>query len=95
MWGFALGGVTRAGWPPAAGLRFLALSGLCECLAYVTMWRALAATDVSVVSPLVSAQPLFTVALTAVFLRDLERVTWRVMLAAALIVAGIALVVRA
>jgi drug/metabolite transporter (DMT)-like permease len=59
------------------------------------MWRALAATDVSVVSPLVSAQPLFTVALTAVFLRDLERVTWRVMLAAALIVAGIALVVRA
>jgi drug/metabolite transporter (DMT)-like permease len=95
MWGFALGGVTRTAWPAPAGLRFLALSGLCECLAYVTMWRALATTDVSIVSPLVSAQPLFTVTLAAMFLRDVERVTWRVVIAALLIVVGIALVVRA
>ena len=35
-----------------------------------------------------------TIALAAIFLRDLERVTWRIALAAALIVASVALVMR-
>jgi drug/metabolite transporter (DMT)-like permease len=76
------------------GLGFLALSGLSEGLAYMTMWRALALGDVSVVSPLINAQSIFAVALAAVFLRDLERVTWRIAVAAGLIVAGVAAVVR-
>ncbi len=88
-------------WRPVAGLRFtptglgfLALAGLAEGLAYLAMWRALASGDVSVVSPLVNAQSIFAVALAAIFLRDLERVTWGMALAAALIVAGVAAVVR-
>lgn len=76
------------------GLGFLALSGLAEGLAYITMWRALALGEVSVVSPLVNAQSIFAVALAAVFLRDLERVTWQIAVAAGLIVAGVAVVVR-
>lgn len=75
------------------GLGFLAFSGLAEGLAYITMWRALALGEVSVVSPLVNAQSIFAVALAAVFLRDLERVTWRIVVAAGLIVAGVAVVV--
>ncbi len=88
-------------WRPAGGLRvprvglgFLALSGLAEGLAYLAMWRALAYGDVSLVSPLINAQSIFALALTAIFLRDLERVTWRMAAAAALIVGGVAVVVR-
>src|SRR2546425_1280883 len=77
-----------------AGLGFLALSGLSEGLAYMTMWRALALGDVSIVSPLINAQSIFAVALAAIFLRDLERVTWPIAVAAGLIVAGVAVVVR-
>lgn len=76
------------------GLGYLALAGVAEGLAYLSMWRALAMADVSVVSPLVNAYPIFTVALAALLLRDLERVTWRIVLAALLVVAGIVAVVR-
>lgn len=79
---------------PATSLGFFALSGLAEGAAYLLMWRALSIGEVSVVSPLVNSYSIVTIALTAVFLRDLERVTWRIVLAAALIVAGVALVVR-
>lgn len=77
-----------------AGLGYVALAGLAEGLAYLTMWRALAVGQVSVVSPLVNAQSIIAVGLAAVFLRDLERVTWRIGLAAGLIVVGVAMVVR-
>lgn len=76
------------------GLAFLLLTGLAEGLAYLAMWRALALGEVSLVSPLVNAHPIFAVTLAALFLRDLERVTWRIAGAAALIIAGVALVVR-
>ena len=80
---------------PGTSLTFFALSGLCEGTAYVLMWQALAIGEVSVVSPLVNAHSIVAIALAAVFLRDLERVTWRIALAAALIVAGVAFVIRA
>lgn len=79
---------------PAAGLRFVALSGLAEGVAYLTMWWALSLSPVSFVSPLVNAHSIFAVALAALFLRDLERVTWRIAFAAGLIVAGVFVVVR-
>lgn len=77
------------------GLGFLAVAGLCEALASLALWGALAAGSVSVVAPLVYAQPIFTVVLAGIFLRDLERVTWRVGFATAAMVAGAAVVVRA
>ena len=79
---------------PRTSLMFFALSGVCEGSAYLLMWRALAIGDVSVVSPLVNAHSIVAIALAAIFLRDLERVTWRVVVAAALIVSGVALVMR-
>jgi uncharacterized membrane protein len=80
---------------PRTSLTFFALSGVCEGSAYLLMWRALAIGEVSVVSPLVNAHSIVAIALAAIFLRDLERVSWRILLAAALIVAGVALVMRA
>ena len=76
-------------------LLLLAASGFAEALAYVTALRAFRAGDVSIVSPLVNTHGLFAVVLAAIFLRDLERVTWRLVLATLLILAGIAVVVRA
>jgi drug/metabolite transporter (DMT)-like permease len=45
-----------------------------------------------IVDPIVAAAPLVTVALAAVLLRDLERVTPRVVGGAAMVVVGAALV---
>jgi DME family drug/metabolite transporter len=95
MWAVALAvrgtglvGVTRA------GVRLLALAGLVEGLAYLAMWRALQLSTVSVVTPLVNSHAIVTVVLAWLFLRDLERVSWRIVLAAALVVAGVVLVIR-
>ena len=77
-----------------ASLLFFVASGVCEGAAYVLMWRALAIGQVSVVSPLVNSHSIVAIALSAIFLRDLERVSWRIAVAAALIVAGVALVMR-
>jgi transporter family protein len=87
MRGTGLVGVTRP------GLRLLALSGLAEGIAYLAMWRALMLGEVSVVSPLVNSHSIATVALAWLFLRDLERVTWRIVLATALVVVGVGLVI--
>ena len=79
---------------PRAGLVLFGFSGLSEGLAYLALWRALALGEVSVVSPLVNAHSIVAIVLAAIFLRDLERVTWRIVLAAVLIVAGVAIVMR-
>ena len=76
------------------GLGWVVASGLAEGIAYLTMWKALAQGEVSVVSPLVNSHPIFAVTLAALFLRDVETVTWRIALAAALVVAGVALIVK-
>jgi uncharacterized membrane protein len=78
----------------ARGLGYIVASGLAEGIAYLTMWKALAQGEVSVVSPLVNSHPIFAVTLAALFLRDVETVTWRIALAAALVVAGVALIVK-
>jgi uncharacterized membrane protein len=93
MWIFAAAWHARLT-VPATSLGFFALSGVCEGSAYLLMWRALSIGSVSVVSPLVNSYSIVAIVLAAIFLRDLERVTWRIAFAAALIVAGVALVVR-
>jgi len=93
MW--LVAGVRRAKLElPGIALAFLVCSGVFEGSAYLLMWRALAMGDVSVVSPVVNSHSIVAIALAAIFLRDLERVTWRIVVAAALIVAGVAMVVR-
>ena len=77
-----------------AAFPFLAASGLAEACGYLTALRAFQGGDVSVVSPLVSTYGLVALVLAALFLRDLERVSFRVVLAAALIVSGVFVVMR-
>ena len=60
----------------------------------MALWAALAVGNVSVVTPLAHAQPMFTVVLALIFLRDVEQVTWRVAVATPIMVAGAILVIR-
>jgi len=67
--------------------------GISTTLAFVAYFAALEVAPVVVVMPLLQLTPLLVVALSALFLpRRLERVTWKVGVAAAVVVVGATLV---
>lgn len=70
---------------------FLA-AGITVSLAMICIYFALDLGKVSVVIPISSTGPFFSLLLTAMFLRGVERVTCRIVLSAALIVGGVALI---
>ena len=70
---------------------FLA-AGVTISLAMVCIYYALDLGKVSVVIPLSSTGPFFSLIFTALFLRDVERVTLRIVLSAAMIVGGVLLI---
>ncbi len=81
------------GWRPGRrALLFILASGLCAVTGFSANTLALSVLPVAVVAPISSAYPLVTVALVLIFLRNSEVITWRTMLGAALIVAGVILV---
>ncbi|MGB7949745.1 MAG: EamA family transporter [Candidatus Binatia bacterium] len=69
---------------------FLA-AGITISLAMVCIYYALDLGKVSVVIPIASTGPFFSLILAALFLRDVERVTSRIVLSAAMIVSGVLL----
>lgn len=77
------------------GVRLLLVTGTFEALASLALWGALSLGSVSVVTPLSNSQPMFTVFLAALLLRDVEHVTWRVAVATPIMVTGAILVIRA
>lgn len=87
--------ILAAAWPPirsqmrgGPGAGWFALGGAFTAFAQLAQFSALGAGDVSVVNPIVNAQPLAVIALSAILLRRLERLSVRHLRAAALIVAG-------
>jgi len=76
------------------GIFWFMVVGICNGLGMLAMYAALNRGQVSVVSPLVATYPLFTLALSAMFLRD-ERFGPRVLLGIALTVAGVVVLARA
>src|SRR5574341_884421 len=70
---------------------FLA-AGVTVSLSMVCIYYALDRGKVSVVIPVSSTGPFFSLILTALFLRDVERVTLRIILSAAMIVSGVVLI---
>src|SRR5262249_52984098 len=81
------------GWRPAAdarGLAWFAGVGVCNGLAVLLMYAALARGPVTIVSPLVATYPLVTVVASALARHAVEN-QLRVTLGAALTVAGVAL----
>ena len=70
---------------------FLA-AGVTVSLSMACIYYALDRGKVSVVIPVSSTGPLFSLILTAIFLRDVERVTLRIVTSAAMIVSGVLLI---
>ena len=70
---------------------FLA-AGITVSFAMTSIYHALDLGKVSVVIPLSSTAPLFSLILTALFLRDVEKVTLRIVVSALMIVTGVALI---
>jgi drug/metabolite transporter (DMT)-like permease len=76
------------------GILWFMAVGICNGLGVLAMYAALNGGRVSVVSPLVATYPLFTLALSALVLRE-EKFAPRVLLGVALTVAGVVVLARA
>jgi len=76
------------------GVLWFVSVGACNGAGILAMYGALNHGQVSVVSPLVATYPLFTLSLSALFLRQ-ETLGWRVLLGVALTVAGVVVLVLA
>jgi drug/metabolite transporter (DMT)-like permease len=77
--------------PPRA-YAFFAGSAVLNALALFVLFEALSRGPVVVVDPLSAPTSLFSIALTAVLLRDVERVTRRVLVGAAFVIGGVVLI---
>lgn len=73
-------------------LPFYLGAGVAVSLGMVSIYYALDLGKVTVVIPISSIGPLFALTLSALFLRDVERVTLRIVLGACLIIAGVLLI---
>ena len=71
------------------GWQWFIPTGLLAGLGVLAVFRALEGGDVSVVGPIIMSQPLIVVFFSALFLRDLEKLTWRVVAGAAMTVLGV------
>ena len=71
------------------GLVFFAAGGIFSALGVTAMFLALERAQVVIVSPLTSTNPLFTLFLAAIFLRDVEQLNLRVVIGALLVVGGV------
>ncbi len=72
--------------------RFFLCASLIATLAQVANFVALARGELSVIIPLLNTTPLFTVFFSALFLRAVETINTRIVLGAALMVGGVALI---
>ncbi len=64
------------------------LSGIFSVLGQLALFQALEIGSVIVVSPLSAISPLFVIAMAGIFLKQLERVTWKIIVGAVLIITG-------
>lgn len=80
--------------PSRSGILWFVAVGFSNGAGVLAMYAALARGQVSVVSPLVATYPLFTLGLSALFLRE-ERFGARVLLGVALTVVGAVILARA
>jgi len=67
---------------------FFGLSGIFSLFGQLVLFHALNIGEVVIVSPLSAISPLFVIAMAAVFLKKSERVTWKLIFGAVLIVGG-------
>ena len=71
------------------GWQWFIPTGLLAGFGVLSVFQALEGGDVTVVGPIIMSQPLIVVFFSALFLRDLEKLTWKVVAGAALTVLGV------
>lgn len=74
---------------------FLLLSGLASGVAATSYYFALDVTPVVIVAPLTGAAPLVTLFCAHLFLKRLERITWRIVFGTLLVVSGVIVIAMA
>jgi len=74
------------------GLVLFTVAGFMNFLSYAFAFTALSMERVSIISPLVNASSLFVLPLSAVFLKDVDRLTPRKIGAMALVIVGVLLI---
>ncbi|MBI4297156.1 MAG: DMT family transporter [Chloroflexi bacterium] len=77
---------------PRRAYLFFVLSGITSSIGMMSNFYALSLAPVVVVAPLTSINPLVTILWAHLFLKRLEKVTLRVVLGAALVVAGVIII---
>lgn len=64
-------------------------AGVLQAFGFLALTFGLSSDDVSIVYPVTSSAPLFTLAFTALLLRGVETLTWRIVLGAVAVVGGV------
>lgn len=73
-------------------VKYFSLAGFTITMGVASVYMSLYLSDVVVVAPLSSLSPLFSLILAAIFLREVEVITLRVIIAACFIVSGVVLI---
>jgi len=76
----------------ARGFGLFALAGFMNFLSYVFAYTALSMERVSLMSPLINGSSLFILPLSALFLKDVEQLTARKIVAVLLVITGVVLI---
>jgi len=93
FWAFLLAtGKFRLARPDRKSLPFFASAAVVSAAAQIMNFAALSQGEVSAMVPLFNTTPLFAVLFSAVFLRDVEKVTFRVVLGAISMAAGVVII---
>ena len=74
------------------GALYFAGAGIFSATGVASMFLAIERAEVVVVSPISSTHPLFTLLLAAVLLRDLEKITLRLVIGGLLVFGGVVLI---
>jgi drug/metabolite transporter (DMT)-like permease len=74
---------------PREALIFFVGAGLLQSFGFLALNYGLSAADVSVVYPVTTTTPLFTLAFTVLLLRGVEKLTWRIAVGTVAVVAGV------
>ncbi len=75
-----------------SGCKFFAAAGFMNFLSYAFAYTALSMERVSLISPLINGSSLFVLPLSALFLKEVERLTARKIAAVLLVIVGVVLI---
>lgn len=75
-------------WSSLRGWAIFGSAGICSAIGQLCVFAALNIGDVVIVVPLTTISPLFVLLMAALFLRDIERITWKIGLGTCCILAA-------